>query len=212
MAAFPGGETGSRPSSRLYGKGTNPLPDVKRDEEDALPPSGSRTVAQVFRRERGNSEARDQFRSPEGTNSNADDVAAATATRKKVAEKLSAALGRLLASYGTLKASVALELLKRELSRSHDVLRSLPSEADFLSLVVLAEMVLGGKPCKQLTREELTALRSTLAIGTTEPRVTFNHYNRAFRRFNASGGAVGPVFEFEETNEPEGPLDEPPDE
>jgi len=57
VAAFPGSETGSRPASRLYAKGTNPLPDVKRAEDDVQPSSNSRTVAQVLRRERGDSEA-----------------------------------------------------------------------------------------------------------------------------------------------------------
>jgi hypothetical protein len=185
---------------------------VKRTEEDVQPSSDSRTVAQVFRRERGDSEAKDRFRSPDGMETSAGDVERAAATRKEVAEKLCATLDRFKSSHGPLKAVVALELLKRELSRSHEVLGPLLSEGDFLSIIVLVETVLGSKDWKDLSKQELTALRSTLAIGMTEPRVTFDHYNHAFRRFCSSGSATGPVFESEEAPEPEGPLDEPPDE
>jgi hypothetical protein len=101
--------------------------------------------------------------------------------------------------------ATSFQLLRRELSRCHDALGNLPSEKDYLSIIVLIEGELGIKNWKEVTRPELEALKKAIAIGMSEPKVTYDHYNKVFRVLNASGYNTGPIFEF---GIPDGPIEE----
>ncbi len=202
MAALQGNGTGTATVKSLFERGaTNPLTDQSRQEE-ARPRPETRTVSRVDRCERGDREAKDVSAASDGTSSTTDSAPAAAATRRELAAQLSRAIARVIAGHGSVKMATALQLLKRELSRSHDVLGPLKTENDYLSIVVLVETGLGTKDWKAISKQELNALRAALEIGAKEPRVTFDDYNRTFRLLNASGWGTGPSFEFADPDEP----------
>jgi len=185
----------------------------KVQEEGVTPKPESRTDPNVRRSEKGDENKKDV--SSPGENVDAALAGSAVTIRKNLATALAEAIRQVISSHGKPKMALALQLLKRQLAKDHETLRPYKTEGDFLSIIVLVEAVLGNRDWKEISKEELTALRSEIRIGEKDPLVTYNHYLAAVRRLNASGWRTGPVIEFKDdefslpydTNEPE-----PPDE
>jgi hypothetical protein len=202
MARFPENGSGTQTvKAPVHDGSTNPIPDQTRDFEDTPPPTEDRTAALVKRMERGDRKIKDQYEAPDETSNETGKTEAAAALRREIAERVSKAVGKVMSSCGTVRMAADLELLKRELSRCHDVLRPHPTEGDFLSIVVLVESELGIKPWRDISKQELAALKSAIDLGVKLPRVTFDEFNRTFRTLNASGWATGPKLELGEVGE-----------
>src|ERR671936_38491 len=89
------------------------------------------------------------------------------ATRADLARQLLARADRLEALLGTVPLATEIQLLKRDLSRGHDVLRH-AGETNFLSVVCLVEAALASLTWKQYTPLIVDALREAFAAGTRE--------------------------------------------
>jgi len=195
MAIFPESGMGTLAvKTRVLEEATNPRPDPARDDEASPQPKEDRTPAPVKPTERGDRKVKDLRHDTDGTLIETS-MASAT-TRKEVAARLVKAIGRVISSCGAIKMAADLELLKRELSRSHDVLRPIPTENDYLSIVVLVESELGTKLWREISTYELNALKSAIEIGLKAPQVTYDDYNRTLRTLNASGWRTGPILEL----------------
>lgn len=203
MAAFSGNGTGTLTANarlRVQRGDTFPLPhqDVLIDEEPAQSPE-ERTVPRVRRVERGNADTRDLY-APGVTEPTTSDVAGEPArNRAEIAGQLSTAISHAIAGHGSVKLAAALQILRRELSRCHDALGPFPTESDFLSIVTLVEMEIGGRNWKEISKQELEALKLAVEVGVKEPLVTFDHYNKALRRLNASGWVTGPSLDLSDS-------------
>ncbi len=212
MARFP--ETGTSILSAtkpVQAKWTNPLPDQTREVEDHMPSVDDQTVARVNLRERGDRQIKDHYDAPAETSNETGMALAAAEKRREIAARLAKAIGQALSNFGAVKMAADLALLKRELSQAHDLLRTLPTEGDFFSIVVLVESALGNRPWREISRQELQALKATLDIGVKEAKVTFDEYNRALRTLNASGWKTGPTLEFGNVEDAPDDDEEPAD-
>jgi hypothetical protein len=179
---------------------TSPTPDpLPKDETEQTRPERE-TLAKVNRQEKGDLGTKDQHtwgNLPGGMTVVAQ---VAADTRRTIAREVAAAAKRAIASHGSIKLAAALQVLKRELARCHDVLDGQSSEQNYLSIVVLAEMILGEVDWKVLSKDRLEKVRGVLAVGEIQPIVTYNDYNQAFRQLNAIGALAGPEFDVVDCN------------
>jgi hypothetical protein len=105
------------------------------------------------------------------------------ATRADLARQLLARVEQMQALLGTVPLATEVQLLKRDLSRGHDVLRASPGEASFLSVVTLVESALACLTWKQYTHEVVDVLRQTFAAGTRQAPFTFADYDAVRQLF-----------------------------
>src|SRR5256885_3183104 len=89
------------------------------------------------------------------------------ATRAELARQLLARVERLPALLGAIPLATEVQLLKRDLSRGHDVLRS-AGEPNFLSVITLVESALACLTWKRYTPEVVDALRQAFAAGARQ--------------------------------------------
>lgn len=107
--------------------------------------------------------------------------------RSEAARDLRNRLDDLLPLVGQVAFATHLQLLKRELSRVHDLLADEPSESSFLSIVTLIESALSQQRWKEYTREQLQLIRDAVDVGYRQPQVTFRDYEGIRRRFSRAG-------------------------
>ena len=122
-------------------------------------------------------------------------------TRKAIAREIGEAAERTIASHGSVKLATALQLLRRSLSNAHAVIGECKSEADFLSIVVLAETAISGKKWSDLGKDIFVQIKAAAALGETQNRVTYDDFNRVFRVLNATGSVSGPALDFDKSDE-----------
>jgi hypothetical protein len=89
-----------------------------------------------------------------------------------------------------------LRLLKRDLSRGHEVLRS-AGEANFLSVVTLVESALACLTWKQYTATVVDALHQSFAAGMCEEPFTFADYDAVRRLFVERGIPTVPAIDLQ---------------
>ena len=118
------------------------------------------------------------------------------ATRIDLARQLLVRVDRLEARLGVVSLATEIQLLKRDLSRGHDVLRP-AGETNFLSVVVLVEAALAGLTWKQYTTEVVDALRRAFTVGTQQEALTFDDYNAVRRLFRERGISVVPTIDLD---------------
>jgi hypothetical protein len=183
---------------------TSPVVEpVPKDETEEVPETrlARETAARVNRHEKGDLFAKDR------TVTSATDDAVSIATqkaadaRKAIAREIGDAAKRAVSSHGSVKLTTALQLLRRSLSRAHDVIGNCKSEADFLSIVVLAETAINGKKWSELSKDVLQKIKAVAEGGEKQERVTYDDFNQVFRLLNASGLVSGPVLDFDEPDE-----------
>jgi hypothetical protein len=80
---------------------------------------------------------------------------------------------------GDVSLATHLQLLKRDLSQCHDMLRNHPSENNFLSIVTLVESAMAQLKWKQYDRACLQAIRGAFEIGYQQVTVGFEDYEKA---------------------------------
>lgn len=119
------------------------------------------------------------------------------ATRADLARQLLARAERLPALLGTVPLATEVQLLKRDLSRGHNVLRASPGELSFLSVVTLVESALACLTWKQYTHEIVEALRLAFAAGTREAPFTFADYDAVRRLFEERGILTVPAVDLD---------------
>ncbi len=87
------------------------------------------------------------------------------AARIALAQRLLDQLEHLPPKLGDVGLAIELQLLKRELSRGHAVLRAAPGENAYLSVVTLVEAALACLTWKEYTPAILDAFRTAFAVG-----------------------------------------------
>ena len=118
-------------------------------------------------------------------------------TRADLARQLLARAERLSGLLGTIPLATELQLLKRDLSRGHDVLRTPPGEGNFLSVVTLVESALACLAWKQYTPEVVDAVRRAFAAGTRPGPFTFADYDAVRRHFAERGIPTTPAVDLD---------------
>src|SRR5207302_5358957 len=98
------------------------------------------------------------------------------ATRSDPARQLLARAERLPALLGTIPLTTEVQLLKRDLSRGHDVLRA-ANETNFLSVVTLVESALACLTWKQYTPAVVDVLRQAFSAAARATPFTFPDYD-----------------------------------
>jgi hypothetical protein len=98
------------------------------------------------------------------------------ATRADLARQFLARVERLSGLLGTVPLATEVQLLKRDLSRGHDILRP-AGETSFLSVLTLIESALTCLTWKQYTPAVVDALREAFTAGTRQGAFTFSDYD-----------------------------------
>jgi hypothetical protein len=117
------------------------------------------------------------------------------ATRADLARLLLGRVERLPALLGTVPLATEVQLLKRDLSRGHDLLRT-AGETSFRSVVTLAESALACLTWKQYTAAVVDALRQACAAGTRPGPFGFADYDAVRRLFAARGLPTVPAIDL----------------
>jgi hypothetical protein len=118
------------------------------------------------------------------------------ATRTDLARQLLVRVERLPALLRTVPLATEVQLLKRDLSRGHDVLR-VAGETSFLSVVALVESALACLTWKQYSPEIVDALREAFTAGTRQGPFTFADYDAVRRLFAERGVPTIPSIDLE---------------
>ncbi len=207
MAVLRDSPTGTAvaPSLTPLRRGTSP--DVDPAEQGGRPhkpprpvtPSNGNRTGEVVSEEEGGDEHGDEMRA----DSCSTDASSLTGLlsgdlpekRQEVAERLVALMERVIKSHLNVSMAANLQVVKRELSRCHDVLGSSRHESDYLSIITLVEANLACMDWKSATRRQLEQIKQSLAVGCEERHVTFDHYSRAVRRLRRFGLPTMPTFE-----------------
>jgi hypothetical protein len=114
-----------------------------------------------------------------------DDSGTASRVRSEVARDVLHRIDQVTPLVGDVSLATNIQLLKRELSRCHDVLKDYPSESSFLSLVTLVESAMSRKKWKDYTREQLELIRSAIEVGYRHARVSHDDYERVRQQFQS---------------------------
>jgi hypothetical protein len=118
------------------------------------------------------------------------------ATRAELARQLLTRVERLSTLLGTVPLATEIQLLKRDLSRGHGVLR--PSgETNYLSVVCLVEAALASLTWKQYTPVIVDTLREAFTAGTRQGPFTFDDYDAIRKLFRQRDISVVPTIDLD---------------
>jgi hypothetical protein len=177
---------------------TSPSPEPLPEDDGGQQQPANETVARINRQEKGDLSTKDKYEWAEVDNGISVAAEAAAVERKKIAKEITDAAKRVVGNHGTIKLATSLQLLRRALSKCHDILRDRKTESDYLSIIVLAEKVLSQEKWRALSKDVLQQLKAALAIGEANDRVTYDDFNRVFRLLDATGSVSGPVLDFDD--------------
>jgi hypothetical protein len=118
------------------------------------------------------------------------------ATRADLARQLLTRVERLPALLGAVPLATEVQLLKRDLSRGHEVLR-LAGETNFLSVITLVEAALACLTWKQYNLDVVEALRQAFTAGARQGAFTFNDYDTVRRLFGERGIPIVPAIDLD---------------
>ena len=103
--------------------------------------------------------------------------------RSEVARDIHNRVNELIPLVGDVSFATNLQLLKRDLSRCHDVLGKHPSESNFLSIITLVEAALAQFKLKDYTPAQLEWIRAAIDVGYRQSSVSFDDYDQIRREF-----------------------------
>lgn len=118
------------------------------------------------------------------------------ATRPDLARQLLARVERLSSLLGTIPSATQMQLIKRDLSRGHRVLRA-AGEINFLSVVTLVEAALARLTWKQYTADVVDALRQAFSAGMRPAPFTFEDYDAVRKLFRERGISILPSIDLD---------------
>jgi len=118
------------------------------------------------------------------------------ATGAELSRQFLGRVDRLALRLNTVSLAAEIQLLKRDLARSHAILLARPENNNFLSVVTLVEAALRSLTWKGYTLGVLDALRQAFAAGLRQGEFTFEEYDAIRRHFKASGITTGPTIDL----------------
>jgi hypothetical protein len=118
------------------------------------------------------------------------------ASRVDLARQFLGHVDRLAPRLNQVSLAAEVQLLKRDLARSHPILSARPEDNNFLSVVTLVEAALASLTWKKYTPGVLDALRQAFSAGLLEGDFAFEEYDVIRRHFKASGIPTGPTIEL----------------
>jgi hypothetical protein len=172
-------------------------------EESGKGPERGTAVVGLTKQDKGDPDLKDESSVEDLRRARLAFSAEAAEARRKVAEALVPLADRAKRAHGSIRLNTELQLLRRELSRAHDVLQTRPSETDYLSIVVLVEEALVGKKAREVTQDTLRVAAEILNYGLVKQSVSYDDFNIAFRKMNAPGHLIGPEVNLDGTEEKE---------
>lgn len=143
------------------------------------------TCLDVDAAERGDEDERDHATSLDGNRrperSEVQDVTDGEGgrIRSELARDLVQRIDELVPLLGDVSLATHIGLLKRDLSRCHEILKAHPGEGDYLSIVTLVESALARMKWKQYCKLQLETIRQVLEVGYRQVRVRFEDYENA---------------------------------
>ncbi len=114
--------------------------------------------------------------------------------RADLARQFLARVDQIAPRVNNVSLAIEVQLLKRDLARSHPILRARPENNNFLSVITLVEAALATLTWKGYTPTVLEALRQAFSAGLHEGDFTFAEYDAIRRHFKASGILTGPTI------------------
>ena len=117
--------------------------------------------------------------------------------RSELARDLIQRVNQLLPLVGDVALATHVGLLRRDLSRGHDLLKDHPGENNFLSIVTLVESTMAQLKWKQYTHSQLEAIRQVLDMGYRQVRVGFNDYETARNLFSQKSVDATPRIDLD---------------
>jgi hypothetical protein len=115
-------------------------------------------------------------------------------TRADLVRQLLARVDRLAPRLNDVSLAAEVQLLKRDLARSHPILSAHPNDNNFLSVVTLVEATLASLTWKGYSTGVLDVLRQAFSAGLRDGEFTFDEYDAIRRHFKASGIPTGPTM------------------
>jgi hypothetical protein len=99
--------------------------------------------------------------------------------RSEAARDLVRRVDELTSRIGDISLATYIGLLKRDLSRCHDLLKDRATEGTFLSIVTLVESALTQLKWKQYNKAQVETIHKVLDMGYRQVRVGFDDYELA---------------------------------
>jgi hypothetical protein len=161
------------------------------------------TVPDVDPAEKGDEEERNQASATEierersATKEPPSNDGEGSRVRSELARDLLQRIDQLIPLLGDISLATNIELLKRDLSHCHDVLKAHPSESDFLSIITLVESAMAQTKWKQYNRLQLEAIREACDIGYRQVQVRFSDYVKARELVAAKALETTPRIDLE---------------
>lgn len=193
-----------------FAKGTNPEWDEEDDRRPGALPlvrapddrevdeerDSNRTRTKVLRSEQGDEDQVDQTTGEESLVEPLRPIGAFIDERCELAHRLERLVQRMLDNHGKVRMAADVQLLRRELSRGHDILGSSRRESNYLSIVTLVEAALSDMDWKTVTTQQLREIRNAVSIGYSDADVTFEAFDHVSRVFRTSGLRTMPPIDF----------------
>jgi len=104
--------------------------------------------------------------------------------RSELARDIRNRVDELMPLIGEVAFATEVQLLKRDLSRCHDLLRARPTETNFLSIVTLIESAMSQRKWREYTSDELELIRSAVDVGYRQANVSFSDCDAIRRQFS----------------------------
>ncbi|MFV1966327.1 MAG: hypothetical protein ACC628_12960 [Pirellulaceae bacterium] len=123
--------------------------------------------------------------------------AEAVRVRSEAARDILNRVNELKPMLGQVSFVTHLQLLKRDLSRAHDLLHNRPSETVFLSIVTLIESALSQTRWKDYTEEQLEVICGAADLGYRQPQVSYHDYERLRQEFAGERLDVRPRIDLD---------------
>jgi len=104
--------------------------------------------------------------------------------RSEVARDIRNRIDTLIPIVGQIAFATELQLLKRDLSRCHDLLRNRPSETNFVSIMTLVESAMSQRKWREYGPSPLELIRSAIDVGYRKTSVRFSDYESIRQQFS----------------------------
>jgi hypothetical protein len=123
--------------------------------------------------------------------------AEAMRVRSEVAKDIRSSVNDLKSKIGDVSFVTYLQLVKRNLSRAHDVLGDRPSETVFLSIVTLVESALSQARWSDYSLEQLELIGAAADLGYRQPEIRYQDYECLRHAFAATQIDVRPRIDLD---------------
>lgn len=117
--------------------------------------------------------------------------------RSELARDLCNRVNKLLPLVGEVAFATELQLMKRDLSRCHNLLSACVQETNFLSIVTLIESAVAQRKWLEFTSSQLALIQSAFEVGYRQICVSFSDYDSIRQKFSTGNIDTHPRIDFD---------------